>query len=402
MKNYKYTALMLNGKKSRGTITANDFNDARRKLKEKKIRVLELKEHKESSLFANRKSSKKKLKSDTISHFCRQYGIIISSGINSITGLESLARRSGNKILSEEIMRLVNDIKSGSTLADSMLDDKSKFPKLLSAMVATGEATGTLEEVLKSMATFYEREHRITQKIKNASTYPVIVGIVSFAMLFIFTSFIMPQMMESIVDVGATMPPLSKFIMNIGMFMKTYWYIVLLVILIGILFIKKYINTSVGRYNKDVLVTKIPLLNKGINAIVSMRFSKALYLFVSTGFPLLQGLDYIKESLNNSIAEKAVQEAKEGVIRGETIADNLEKSRYFDPVLIQMLSIGEQTGQLENISNQMSEFYEHESEIYLNRMVSMIEPIMIVMVGIMVAFLVIGVFLPMLSIYDAI
>lgn len=401
MKNYKYSALMLNGKKTKGVITANDFNDARKRLREKKVRVLELKEHTEGTLFAKR-DSKKKLKSGTISHFCRQYGIIISSGINSITGLESLAKKSGNKILSQEIARIVNDIKSGATLSDSMLDEKSKFPKLLSAMVATGEATGTLEEVLKSMASFYEREHRITQKIKNASTYPIIVGIVSFIMLFVFTSFIMPNMMESILEVGAEMPPISQMIMNIGMFMKNYWYLVLLVIIGLAIFIKQYIKTPVGRHNKDVLINKIPLLNKGINAIVSMRFSKALYLFVSTGFPLLQGLDYIRESLNNSIAEKAVQKAKEGIIRGETLADNLEESRYFDPILIQMLSIGEQTGQLENISNQMSEFYEHEADIYLNRMVSMIEPIMIVLVGVMVVFLVIGVFLPMLSIYDAI
>ena len=401
MKNYKYIALMLNGKKIKGVINANDFNAARQKLREKKLRVLELKEHTEGTLFKKRES-KKKIKSDTISHFCRQYGIIIASGINSITGLESLAQRSGNKVLSEEINRIVGDLKAGATLADSMLDDKSKFPKLLSAMVATGEATGTLEEVLKSMGSFYEREHRINQKIKNASTYPIIVGIVSFLMLFIFTSFIMPSMMESIIEVGAEMPPISQMIMKIGEFMKNYWYLVLLGIIGLGLFIKQYIKTPIGRYNKDVLVNKIPLLNKGINAIVSMRFSKALYLFVSTGFPLLQGLDYIKESLNNSIAEKAVQKAKEGIIRGETLAENLDEAKYFDPVLIQMLSIGEQTGQLENISNQMSEFYEHEADIYLNRMVSMIEPIMIILVGIIAAFLVIGVFLPMLSIYDAI
>lgn len=400
MKNYKYVAIMPSGKKTKGVITANDFNDARHRLREKKLRVLEIKEHTEGSLFT--KKSSKRLKADTVSHFCRQYGIIISSGINSILGLESLARRSGNKVLSEEIGRIVNDIKSGSTIADSMLSEQSKFPKLLAAMVATGEATGTLEEVFKSMAVFYEREHRITQKIKNASVYPIIIGITSFMMLFIFTSFIMPQMMESIIDVGAKMPPVSLFIMNVGVFMKTYWYIVLLVIFGGMLFIKKYIKTPVGRYNKDVLVSKIPLLGKGINAIVSMRFSKALYLFISTGFPLLQGLDYIKESLDNSIAEKSVQDAKDGIIRGENIADNLEKAGYFDPVLIQMLSVGEQTGQLENISNQMSEFYEHEAEIYLNRMVAMIEPIMIISVGIIAAILVIGVFLPMLTIYDAI
>lgn len=401
MKNYKYIAIMVNGKKTKGVITANDFNDARRKLREKKLRVLDIKEHTDGNLFSN-KFSKNRLKSDTISYFCRQYGIILASGINSITGLESLAKRSGNKLLSEEIIRIVNDLKSGSTLADSMLNEKSKFPKLLGAMVATGEATGTLEEVFKSMGTFYEREHRINQKMKNASMYPLIIGTTSFIMLFIFSSFVMPKMMESIIQVGAAMPPISKAIMVVGHFMKNYWYLVLLFIVGSILFIKKYVKTPIGRHNKDVLINKTPLLGKGINAVVSMRFSKALYLFVSTGFPLLQGLDYIKESLNNSIAEKSIQYAKDGIIRGENLADNLEKGGYFDPVLVQMLSIGEQTGQLENISNQMSEFYEHEAEIYLNRMVSMIEPIMIIIVGIIAAFLVIGVFLPMLSIYDAI
>ena len=188
-----------------------------------------------------------------------------------------------------------------------------------------------MEEVLKSMGSFYEREHRINQKIRNASTYPIIIGIVSFLMLFIFTSFIMPNMMESIIEIGAEMPPISKMIMKIGEFMKSYWYLVLLCIIGLGLFIRRYIKTPIGRYNKDVLVNKIPLLNKGINAIVSMRFSKALYLFVSTGFPLLQGLDYIKESLNNSIAEKAVQKAKEGIIRGETLAENLDEAKYFDP-----------------------------------------------------------------------
>ena len=148
MKNYKYSALMLNGKKVKGVISANDFNDARQKLREKKLRVLELKEHTEGTLFKKRES-KKKIKSDTISHFCRQYGIIIASGINSITGLESLAQRSGNKVLSEEINRIVSDLKAGATLADSMLDDKSKFPKLLSAMVATGEATGNIRRSFK-------------------------------------------------------------------------------------------------------------------------------------------------------------------------------------------------------------------------------------------------------------
>lgn len=400
MNEFSYVAIMLNGSKTKGIIEAKDLVEARRQLKSKKLRVIEIKEKKETLSFKNR-NKRKKLKADAISHFCRQFAIIISSGINSITSLETLAKRTDNKVLAVEISRIVDSVRKGSTIADAMLDKNSKFPKLLGAMVSTGEETGTLEEVLKSMATFYEREHRIMQKIKNASTYPIIVGILSFIMLFIFTSFIIPQMMVSIMDIGAELPFMTKLIMTIGEFMSNFWWAILIILGIGIYALMQYIKTPIGRAHKDRVINRIPLLGKGINAVVSMRFSRALYLFVSTGYPMLQGLDHIKASVNNSIAEKAVAEAKEGIIRGETLAENLEKSGYFDSVLIQMISIGEQTGQLETITNQMAEFYEHESDIYLSRMVAMIEPIMIIIVGIIVAILVLSVFLPMLSIYDA-
>lgn len=400
MSKFSYTAIMLNGSKTKGVIEAKNLADARAQLKSKKLRIVELKEKKETTLFRSHKK-RKKLKADSISHFCRQFAIIISSGINSIIGLETLAKRTENKILASEINRIVDAVKKGSTIADAMLENGSKFPKLLGAMVATGEETGTLESVLKSMATFYEREHRINQKIKNASTYPAIVAILSVVMLFIFTSFIIPQMMESIMDIGAELPFSTKLIMALGNFMSNYWWLVIIVIGIGVYILLKYVKTPIGRVHKDRVINKVPLLGKGINSIVSMRFSRALYLFVSTGYPMLQGLDHIKATLNNSLAEKSVAEAKEGLIRGETLAENLERNHYFDSVLIQMVAIGEQTGQLEVITNQMAEFYEHESDIYLSRLVAMIEPILIIVVGIIVAILVISVFLPMLSMYDA-
>ncbi|MGL6104572.1 type II secretion system F family protein, partial [Romboutsia sp.] len=395
MSKYNYTGIMLNGSKAKGIVEAKSLSDARTQLKAKKIRIVDLKEKNEQSLFGNR-NKRKKLKADSISHFCRQFAIIISSGINSLIGLETLAKRTENKLLSSEINRIVDLVRKGSTIADAMLDKSSKFPRLLGAMVATGEETGTLESVLKSMAVFYEREHRINQKIKNASTYPAIVGILSLVMLFIFTSFIIPQMMKSILEIGAELPLSTKIIMALGGFMGKWWWLVLILIGVGIYVLLQYIKTPLGRAHKDRVINKIPLLGKGISSIVAMRFSRSLYLFVATGYPLLQGLDHIKATLNNSIAEKAVAEAKEGLIRGETLAENLEKHNYFDSVLIQMIAIGEQTGQLETISSQMAEFYEHESDIYLTRLVSMIEPIMIIIVGIMVAILVISVFLPML------
>ncbi len=399
MVKFSYTAIMVNGSKTKGIIEANNLVEARNQLKSKKLRIVDIKE-KNDNTFSTRKKGKK-LKPDTISHFCRQFSIIMSSGINSLVGLETLAKRTENKVLANEMNRIVESVKKGSNIADAMLDKKSKFPRLLGAMVATGEETGTLEDVLSSMAVFYEREHKINQKIKNASTYPAIVAGLSFVMLFLFTSFIIPQMMESIMDVGGEVPFITKFVMSVGQFMSKFWWLVLIMIMGVSYVLLQYIKAPLGRIQKDKIINKIPLLGKGINSIVSMRFSRALYLFISTGYPLLQGLDHIKASVNNSIAEKAIMGAKEGIIKGETLAENLEKYHYFDSVLIQMIAIGEQTGQLETISNQMADFYEQESDIYLSRLVAMIEPIMIIGVGIVVGILVISVFLPMMNMYDA-
>ncbi|MDU4933705.1 MAG: type II secretion system F family protein [Peptostreptococcaceae bacterium] len=399
MVKFSYTAIMVNGSKTKGIIEANNLVEARNQLKSKKLRIVDIKE-KNDNTFSTRKKGKK-LKPDTISHFCRQFSIIMSSGINSLVGLETLAKRTENKVLANEMNRIVESVKKGSNIADAMLDKKSKFPRLLGAMVATGEETGILEDVLSSMAVFYEREHKINQKIKNASTYPAIVVGLSFVMLFLFTSFIIPQMMESIMDVGGEVPFITKFVMSVGQFMSKFWWLVLIMIMGVSYVLLQYIKTPLGRIQKDKIINKIPLLGKGINSIVSMRFSRALYLFISTGYPLLQGLDHIKASVNNSIAEKAIMGAKEGIIKGETLAENLEKYHYFDSVLIQMIAIGEQTGQLETISNQMADFYEQESDIYLSRLVAMIEPIMIIGVGIVVGILVISVFLPMMNMYDA-
>lgn len=398
MGKFSYIAIE-DGIKQHGVIEARDINDARSKLRSDRLMVVDIKQKKEISM--SKYHRKKKIKSDSLSHFCRQFSIIVSSGINTIVGLETLAVRTENKVLASEIKRVVEDVKMGSTIAGSMLNEKSKFPRLLGAMVSTGEETGTLEDVLKSMSVFYEREHKINQKIKNASMYPAIVSVLSVIMLFVYTSFIIPQMVESIVEVGGELPLMTKIIIAVGEFMNKWWYLVLLAVFILIYIIKEYVKTPIGRYNRDIFVKKMPLLGKGISSIVSMRFSRTLYLFISTGYPLLQGLDHIRATLNNSIAEKATVDAKEGVMRGENIAENLEKSNYFDSVFIQMIAIGEQTGQLEVISEQMAEFYEHESDIYLTRLISMIEPILIIIVGIVVAILVMSVFLPMLSIYEA-
>ena len=397
MKIFNYIVININGSKIKGTIEANDLNDAKRKLSSKKYKIIEIKERKQSSF----SSRKKEFKLDKISHFCRQFSIIISSGINNIVGLETMVKKEEDKLFALEIQRMIEDIRSGSTISESMLKEESKMPKLLGTMILIGEETGSLESVLKSMYVYYERENKINQKIKNASTYPMIIGILSLIILFIFTSFIIPKMMENILAVGGELPLITKMIMGLGEFMGKYWWLVIIVFYILFYITTKYMKTSSGRILRDKVIDRIPLLGKGVKSIVSMRFCRTLYLFVSTGYPIMQGLEYIKSTLNNSIAEKSISEAKEGLMRGEALSDGLAKNEYFDPILIQMVIIGERTGQLESITKEMAEFYEAESDVYITRLMSMIEPILIIIVGIIVAIIVIALFLPMVRLYDS-
>lgn len=400
MKKFNYNVINANGSKLKGLIEANDLNEAKRKLNAKKYKVIEIKEKNQSNLI-NFNTKRKELKLEGISHFCRQFSIIISSGINNVIGLETMAKKEEDKLLALEIQRMVEEIKNGSTISESMLKEESRIPKLLGTMVLIGEETGSLESVLKSMSVYYERENKINQKIKNASTYPMIVGILSLIILFIFTTFIIPKMMENILAVGGELPLITKIIIGLGNFMSKYWWLVIIISIIVFYVGLKYMETSSGKMFKDKLIDRIPLLGKGVKSIVSMRFCRTLYLFVSTGYPIMQGLEYIKSTLNNSLAEKSVFEAKEGLMRGETLSDGLSREGYFDPVLIQMVTIGEKTGQLENITKQMAEFYEDESDIYITRLMSMIEPVLIIIVGIIVAIIVISLFLPMIRLYDS-
>jgi type IV pilus assembly protein PilC len=401
VKEYIYKAISPTGVKINDTLTANSVDEVKKNLKDRKLIIISIGEVKKYNFFSYKYNLfEKKLKLDDVSHFCRQFSIIISSGVNSIIGLETLSKRSKNKLMKSELERIVNRIKMGWPISEAIMEEGSKFPKLLGAMVSTGEATGTIEEVFKTMATFYEREYRTRQKIKNSATYPAIVVIASVVMLFVFSNFVMPRMLESILQSGAEIPILTKVILSFSNIVQKYWYIILILVLITYNQLRLYLKTAKGRYQKDLLLNKVTLIGKILNTIVAMRFSKTLFLCVSTGFPLLQGLEYIKENVNNAIAENVIDTAREGLTRGESLAENLDKSKYFDPVLIQMVSIGEQTGQLEEIMKKMSEFYEQEADIELDKLISMIEPMLIIVVGIIVTILIISVFLPMISLYD--
>ena len=343
---------------------------------------------------------KKRINGEALYHFCRQLAVILRSGVNLIKGLEIMAQQTKDKRMRAEVERIYQDVQTGMTIAESMGDRRSHIPELLSGMVSTGEASGTLDQVLHSMAEFYEKEHRVNQKIKAASIYPTVMAVMSMGLIAFFFNFLLPQMVTMITSSGGQLPMLTRIVMGISEYTTKYFIIFLAVSIGSVLFLHQYFKTSAGRMNRDKFLLRIPLLGKTLRAVTTMRFSSTAHILIRSGLPLLQGLDYIKKNVDNALAEKAIDYTIEGLQRGETLASNLQKANYFDVMAIQMISIGEETGELEKLLEEMAEFYEQESNAGFTKLLALAEPAMLVVIGSIVSIIIISVMLPMMDMFS--
>lgn len=342
----------------------------------------------------------KEVSGEALSHFCRQLSVIMMSGVNLLKGLEIMAQQTPDKNMREEISRIHREVQTGRTISEAMLDRDSKIPELLASMVATGEASGTLDQVLRSMSSFYEKEHRIKQKIKSASVYPAVLALMAVGLIAFFFNFLLPQMVTMITASGGELPLLTKIVIGISEFTTQYFLVILLALMALVFSSAVYFRTPGGRLNRDKLLLHIPLLGKTLRDVATMRFSRTAHILIKSGLPLLQGLVYIKQNVNNALAEQAVDYALEGLQRGETMAENLAKAEYFDTMAIQMFSIGEETGELEKVLEEMADFYDQESDAGFTRLLAMVEPLMLVIIGSIVSVVIISVMLPMMDLFS--
>lgn len=399
---FKYVALDKNGKKVSGVLSVDTKESLKQQLKTDGNILVEAKEIKKSSNIGVIYKNKKKLKSEDLSNLCRQLAIIVSSGVSIISSLESIISQSNNKELKQELLRLYNGMQMGRSMAEIMLEPESKFPELMGGMVATGESTGKLDSVFKSMAEYYQKDSYIKKKIKSASIYPVFLCILAIAMVLGFMKFILPNIIEIITSSGAELPGITLFVMGIAEVVNKYFILIVISIVLTVVGARWYINTPNGRVVKDTIKLKIPILNKAIKNIITSRFCQGLNLFIVSGFPLLQGLELMQKSINNALAEKAIQIAIKGIQQGEELVPNIAKANFFDKVFLQLLGVGEKTGAMGHITEQLKEFYESETELSINKAISMIEPVMMLVIGGLVGFLIISVALPMFTIYNSI
>ncbi|MHB1345940.1 MAG: type II secretion system F family protein [Candidatus Humimicrobiaceae bacterium] len=337
-----------------------------------------------------------------LSVFTRQFSILINSGMSLMEALSVLVEQTVNKKLQTVLIDIRNNIESGLSLSEAMQKQKNIFSKLYISMVNAGEMAGILDRTLDDLSIFLEKENNIQLQIKNKTAYPkFVLGFAVIVMLALII-FIIPVFQDAYAGLGAQLPLLTRIVINFGNILKTPWFylVAAIVFLGGRYFIRKGLTTAKGKYYFDNMRMRIPKLGSLVKIISLSRFARTLGVLLAAGVPILKSLEIVKGVSNNSIIDNAISEIKDSIRQGENISVPLSKFKIFPQMFIQMVNVGEKSGTLDIILNKVADFYDSEIASSIEILMTVLEPLMLILVAGMIAVVVIAMYLPMFKIFQ--
>jgi len=338
---------------------------------------------------------KNKVGLDDLILFCRQMYTLNSSGVPLVRAIRGLVETARNPALGAALDRVVIDLESGMELSGAFSSHPKVFPPLLCRMVQVGEVTGKLDEVFLQLSVYFEREKDTISRVKSALRYPSFVLVaIAFAVIFI-SLFVIPAFEKVFASAGADLPLPTRILMGLSSFMQTYWYVLLGLFVLAVFLVRRGVETTKGRYLWDRYKLKIPLVGDIILRSTLVRFSRGFNMSYTAGIPLSQALGFTARAVNNSYIGERIELIRNGIERGDTLTRSAAQAEIFTPLVLQMLAVGEESGSVETMLEDVAEFYEREVDYDLKNLSSAIEPILIVVIGGMVLVLALGVFLPM-------
>jgi len=401
MSTYNYRAVNDKGRTVRGILEAKDEFEAKAKLQDRgllPVKISQLPDYADSILKIFRR--KPDIKSITV--FCRQLAIITSSGVNILRGLEILKKQISNKKMKSIVSRIYEDVQKGNSLSEAMAGDDMMLPPLLVNMISVGEVSGNLDEVLEQMTSFYERESFLKEKVKTAMTYPLILTAMAVLILILFIYVVFPQILSVINETGGELPGLTVAVLGFVGFLRKYFLFVLLLVLCLIGAVKIFVPENEFNLVKDKLFIRIPIVGINIRNVVTARFMRSMWLLTKGGIPLLLALETVEKAIANEIVRQGIREARENIKKGEILGDSLASCNFFDPMAVNMINVGEETGEMEYILETMADYYDKESEIGISRMMAMIEPMFTIIIGLLIGFLLVSMVLPLFNMVSGI
>jgi type IV pilus assembly protein PilC len=392
---YAYTAINAQGVLSDGEISAPSVDGAREQLR---IRGL-LAEHLEELTSAGTNGAKnafKKIKPKSLQIFSRQFATMIEAGLSVVAALVILQEQTEDKYLSQVIRELRADVEGGLLLSQALDRHPKVFTRLYVSMVESGEAAGILDQVLDRMAFQIERETKLKSRVKGAMMYPTMVLIFATLVLTGMLLFLVPFFVKIFATLGGTLPTLTLYVVKLSDFIKSDWWLILIVGVGGTFAFKRWRKTEHGRRNWDRFKLKLPMkIGDVVLKITMARFSRTFSTLVAAGVDIIKAIEITSQTSGNWVVESALVEAKARVHEGVPISQPLLENPVFPPMVSQMIKVGEETGELDKMLSKIADFYEEEVDASIQTLTSVIEPLMMIGVGLMVGVIIISMYLPM-------
>jgi len=397
MPNFKYTVKDKEGKTVTGESESSTKDTLIESLRKQEYVIISVEE---AQAQTQKKKASKKVKLDELVIFTRQLATMVESGIALVNVLDILSEQIENKGFREVISGIKNDVETGSSFSQGLARHPNIFSQLYINMVKAGESSGLLDEILNRVATYLEKTAALQRKVKSAMVYPVAVitiavGITMFLLIKVVPTF------QGIFDMlGGSLPLPTQILLAVSNFLRQWFLLGFIGSVVFVVVASRYIKTDQGRLVFDKVILKLPIFGDLIKKVSVAKFARTLSTLVRSGVPILGSFDIVAKTSGNKIVENTLNEAKEAIRDGKTLAEPLSKSPVFPPMVVRMISVGEQAGELEKMLSKIADFYDEQVDVAVSSLTSLMEPLIIVFMGVVVGGIVLAIFMPIFKITE--
>jgi len=398
---YVWKGLDRNGKKQSGEIEADNPTIARQLLVRKGITIKSFKP-KPKDLLEYFPALQGGVKEKDLVIFVRQFSTMIDAGLPLVQALEILQEQQTNPAFKRIIGQIKRDVEEGSTLSDAIKRHPDTFDGLFVNLVAAGEVGGILDVILNRLASYIEKLAALKKKVKGAMTYPGIVISIAVIVVAVILIYVIPVFAGLFKDAGAKLPTLTVMVMSASDFAQSYFHWIILGLVLAIVGIKRFRKTAKGRDITDRLLLRSPVFGMLIRKVAVARFTRTLGTMLSSGVPILEGLDIVAATSGNTVIENAIRKARNAIAEGRPVAEPLYETNVFPVMVTQMIAVGEATGALDTMLGKIADFYDEEVNVAVESLTSLLEPMLIVFLGVTVGFLLVAMYLPIFQIADVV
>jgi general secretion pathway protein F len=396
---YEYTALDKGGKSLSGIIDADSAMAARHKLRGTGIYPVEIKEtfarpKDQTSAPTSFSALFRGVKASELSATTRQLAILLAAGVPLVSALEGMIGQIENPTFKRILAQVKESVNEGNSLAFSLSQHPKIFSQIYVNMIRAGEASGSLDVVLDRLAEFSEHQQALRGRFRSALAYPIFMACVATLILFFLMTFIMPNIMRIFSEMQQTLPTSTVLLMGFSNLLKSYWWMTFLAAAGGALLLKQFKKSAKGQYLWDEMKIRLPIVGPINRKMALARFGRTLGSLLQSGVPLLAALEIVRNIVNNVPIAQIIDKTADDIQEGKTLATPLSQSRWFPSIMVQMITVGEQSGELEKMLNKIADMYEEEAQSRIMAVTAMLEPAMILCMGLVVGFIVVSVLLP--------